>query len=152
MIRGQINAYSNIKEFTTQNKRQHKIMIQKQRDSYDITVRVKETLKNFNFQILENSDEKIVVIFEKTKLFVDEIYEKLLQLEKNGDFGGVYFSKLELNDIIAPLFKGNKASFRDTNIMCNPFDQSVIGELENLDNMSVMTSNMGMGGVASLTG
>ena len=65
---------------------------------------------------------QLVVVFEKTRDFVDNIYEKLLELEKNGDVAGVFFSDLQLDDIILPLFRKTFVSINGGKPPYNPFE------------------------------
>jgi hypothetical protein len=98
-----------------------------------VTTRVKEVLKNENYQILENDQDSLVVAFEKTQHFCEEVLGVLLSLEKNGDFKSLYVSKLQLSDLLAPLLLPKNSKAAKAKQQPNPFEQSMIGDIRDLD-------------------
>lgn len=49
ILDGVLTAFSGVEQFIRKNDRVHKIIIEKQKDSYDVTTRVSEVLKNENY-------------------------------------------------------------------------------------------------------
>lgn len=103
MLNGHIRVSHGFKKFLKMNNHECKIILNKDPEAYDITIRFKTMLNGVEHDIQFNDENKIVVLIRKSKDFFEKIIKEGFKLEDNGDFGAMYLLNVEASDLITPL-------------------------------------------------